>query len=300
MAHATELGEFLRSRRDRLSPEQPQDDRSAGRRRVPGLRREELARMAGVSVDYYTRLEQGRSRNASREVLAAIARALRLDETERTHLLDLAGAGPARGHPPRRPQRVARETYQLLESLEQGGIPAFVIGRCCDVLAANRLLRALCCDFYAMPAAERNMARYIFCDPRARRLHDDWEGVAANVAAILKFEFGRRPDDPRLAEVIHGLTKDSADFRRLWARYDVHERVRGIKRYDNPIVGDIVMTYHTLSLPGDPDQTLFIYTVEPGTPSAEAMRLLVKYVEEGNIPAGSETRKDRRSPGGAA
>jgi transcriptional regulator with XRE-family HTH domain len=298
MTHAAELGEFLRSRRARLRPEQAPDGLSPGRRRVPGLRREELARMAGVSVDYYTRLEQGRSRNASREVLEAIARALRLDETERAHMLDLSGASPARVHSSRRARQVSLANYQLLESLELGGIPAFVIDHCCDVLAANRLLRALCRDFYAMPAAERNMARYIFCDPHARRLHDDWEQVAANVAAMLKFELGRRPDDPRLAEVIGGLTKESADFRRLWARYDVHERVRGVKRYNNPIVGEIVMTYHTLSLPEDPDQTLFLYTVEPGTPSAEAMRLLVRYVEEGNIPGRTGAVEDDPPPGG--
>ncbi|GGL17376.1 transcriptional regulator [Sphaerisporangium melleum] len=276
-----ELGEFLRSRRARLRPQDTGTDPGMRRRRVPGLRREELARMAGVSVDYYTRLEQGRSRNASPAVLEAIARALRLDDTERDHLFNLVA--PVHGHSGHGPPRIAAETWQLIESLDAGGMPAFVMARNGDILAANRLFRALVFDVYAVPSRERNLVRFTFFDPRARELSCDWDECAGYLTAMLKFQAGRHPDDSRLNELIRDLMDQSADFRRLWAKYDVHEQIMGVKCYNHPDVGRLSVAFHTMSLPGEPDQKLFIYTATPGTSSSDALRLLAKHVEEGGL-----------------
>ncbi|MDH2430683.1 helix-turn-helix transcriptional regulator [Sphaerisporangium sp. TRM90804] len=284
------LGEFLRTRRARLLPADVGVE-PRGRRRVPGLRREELARLAGVSVDYYTRLEQGRSHNASPEVLEAIADALRLDETERTHLLDLACPPvPARHRRPEPPQRVRPETHQLLDTLHRAGAPAFVVGRRCEILAQNALFRGMASeyDLDSLPARERNAALLIFLHPRARHLHPDWEQVTEGVVAMLRFEFGRHPDDPLLGELIEELWARSGPFRLLWANHDVHERVVGTKRYNHPVVGMFTVTYQTLTLPGVPDQTLYVYTVEPGTPSADALRELAAWVEKGSCPLADE------------
>jgi transcriptional regulator with XRE-family HTH domain len=269
MAHNADLKEFLRSRRARLRPE----GETAGIRRVPGLRREELAALAGVSVDYYVRLEQGRNLNPSQAVLDAIARALQLDDTERAHFLALARPRETR-RPPRRPQRVAPATFQLLETLDDAAAPAFIVGRRMDVLAVNHTARALICDFNALPSRERNYARFIFLDENARDLHPDWAVIAAETVATLRVDAGRHPDDPELSALVGELSVKSDEFRRWWADHQVLARTSGRKRFRHPIVGGLTITYQALAMPGDAEQTMFVYTAPLGSADQHALRLL--------------------------
>ncbi|WP_127933182.1 helix-turn-helix domain-containing protein [Nonomuraea polychroma] len=276
MASSSGVSDFLRSRRARLNPEEaglPADGRI---RRVPGLRRDEVARLAGVSVEYYTRLEQGRAANPSAEVLDNLARALRLDATEREHLLDLlARPAPARRASPAPPQRVRPGLHLMLETLQH--VPAFVLGRRTDVLAANRLARMVITDFEAMPAPQRNMARYYLLDPEARERVGDWEQVAAETVAVLRLEAGRYPDDRRLSDLVGELMVRSPEFPAWWNDHRVLRRTHGVKRYQHPDVGELVFAYESLQPPGDPDQTLCVYNVEPGSPTAESLRLLADW-----------------------
>jgi transcriptional regulator with XRE-family HTH domain len=282
MAEQHELGEFLRSRRARLRPaDVGLPDR--GHRRVPGLRREELAMLAGVSTDYYVRLEQGRKITASADVLDAIARALQLDEAERSHLYDLAKPRPPR-RSPSRPQRVRPGVQLMIDRLDT---PAFVLGRRMDVLATNRLCRALLTDFDAMPPAERNHARWVFLDPRARELYVDWETVARENVAILRMDAGRYPDDERLAALVGDLSLKSPEFARWWADHDVLVRGHGTKRYRHPTVGEIEISYEALQL-ADEDQTLFVYNTEPGSASEQALALLDSWTASPNALASAD------------
>lgn len=278
MVHNADLREFLRSRRARLRPDEIGLTGASGGRRVPGLRREELAALAGVSVDYYVRLEQGRNLNPSDAVLDSIARALRLSDAERAHLFHLARSSrESRRRAPRRPQRVSPATYQLLETLDLAVSPALLLGRRMDVLAANQLGRALICDFNALPARHRNYARFMFLDGNARDLHPDWATIAAETAAALRLDAGRYPDDPDLSALVGELSVKSGDFRRWWADHQVLARTSGTKRYHHPVVGDLAVTYQALKLPEDPDQTLFVYTAASGTPAHTALRLLAHW-----------------------
>lgn len=273
----TELREFLRSRRARITPEQAGLPQEPGARRVPGLRREEVARLAGVSVDYYVRLERGRNLNVSESVLDALARALQLNDTERGHLFTVAR--PRRGRPrPLAPQRVRPGVRQVLTALT--GIPALVLGRRLDVLDSNHLARALYTDFEALPPGERNMARFVFLDEGARGLYVDWADAARGVVAHLHLYAGSHPNDPRLAELIGELSLRDHDFRHWWADHDVFRREHGTKRYHHPVVGDLTLAYEALTLTDDPDQTLGLHTAEPGSPSEGALRLLASWTSE--------------------
>ncbi|MDX6316291.1 MAG: hypothetical protein QOF44_5755 [Streptomyces sp.] len=276
-----ELREFLRSRRARITPEEVGLSPQPGTRRVPGLRREEVAQLAGVSVDYYVRLERGRGVNVSESVLDALARALRLTDTERSHLFAVARPTRAR-HRPMAPQRVRPGLYRMLETLTE--IPAMVIGLRMDVLATNRLARALLVDFDALPHRERNMARFLFLDEAARELYVDWEATARGTVASLHLYAGRNPHDPHLAELIGELSLRDRDFRRWWADHDVLLRTHGAKRYHHPVVGDLVLDYEALTPTGDPDQTLGLHTAEPGSPSEQALRLLASWTSESAAP----------------
>jgi transcriptional regulator with XRE-family HTH domain len=267
-----ELGEFLRTCRGRLRPADVGLPQPTSRRRVTGLRREELAQLAGVSADYYTRLEQGRNRTASPAVLDALARALRLDDIGRAHLFDLAGstlAQPRRGLPCAQPVHPA--TVRLLEALDGAHCPAFVLGRRTDILLTNRLATALMIDFDALPASERNYARFVFLDPYARKLYPDWDEVVANIAALLRLDAGRHPDDPCLGELVEDLSDRSEPFRRYWAAHQVHAHTEGTKRYRHPVVGDLTITYQALTITGADDQELIVYTTEPGSASETAI-----------------------------
>ncbi len=277
MDHNAELKEFLRTRRARLRVEDLEIGGSGRVRRVPGLRREEVAQLAGVSVDYYTRLEQGRHLNVSDEVLDAVARALRLDEVERSYLFQIARVQTRRAR--RRPapvQRVRPGIRRVLETLDDV-TPAFVFGRRMDLLAANRLARALLGDFEALPPRDRNLLRFTFLDESARELYTDWEDVARDNVAILRLDAGRHPDDPLLTELVGELAVKSEEFRRWWADHNVRERTHGVKRYHHPMVGDLQVNYESVAVLGDPDQTLCIYTADPGSPSETALRLLANW-----------------------
>lgn len=267
------LADFLRAARTRLTPERA-GIIDAGRRRVAGLRREEIALLAGVSVDYYTRLEQGRSKSASPEVLDALADALHLDDAERTHLHTIARPAPARRRRSLRPQRLHEATRALLATLDDALRPAFVLGRRLDVLGHNRLAGSLVADFQSMPPGERNQARFVFLEAHARELYVDWDQVAADTAAMLRMDAGRHPDDPALAALVGELSVHSPEFRRLWARNRVYQRSTGVKRYHHPLVGDLTVGYQALTPGDDSEQTIFVYDTEAGSPSADALRLL--------------------------
>jgi transcriptional regulator with XRE-family HTH domain len=270
------LSDFLRAARSRFTPEQA-GILDAGRRRVDGLRREELAMLAGVSVDYYTRLEQGRSKSASPGVLDAIADALRLDEAERIHLHAIARPTAAR-RLTAKPQRLHPSTKVLLDTLEAAIKPAFVLGRRLDVLGQNRLAALLTADFEAMPTNERNQARFVFLEPHARELYADWEEVAADTAAMLRMDAGRYPHDPLLGKLVGDLSIHSSEFRKLWARNRVHQRRTGVKGYHHPLVGDLTVTYQAFTPGDDTDQTLMIYDTEPDSSSTHALQLLASTI----------------------
>jgi transcriptional regulator with XRE-family HTH domain len=275
VAAREELREFLRSRRARVRPDEVGLPAGGGQRRVPGLRREELALLAGVSVDYYTRLEQGRDVNVSGEVLDAVAAALRLDEVERAHLRQLARpARERRRRTPPPPQRVRAGVRQLLDGMST---PAFVIGRRSDVLATNRLARALLIDFDALPPEERNHARWVLLDPEARERYADWEHVARDGVAALRVQAARHRDDPQLAALVGELTMRSPEFATWWAEHEVRVLSHGTKRYRHPVVGELTLSYEALPLIDDPDQVLYLYSVEPASPSAEALALLASW-----------------------
>ncbi|MBO8194955.1 helix-turn-helix domain-containing protein [Streptomyces oryzae] len=272
---SNELADFLRTRRARVTPDQaglPDDGRA---RRVPGLRRDEVARLAGVSTEYYTRIEQGRAQNPSPEVLEALAGTLRLDPSEREHLTDLlARPTPAR-RAPASPQRVRPGLHLMLQTLDH--VPAFILGRRTDVLASNRLAREVLTDFDALPAPRRNLARYYLLDPDARERVGDWEQIAAETVAILRLEAGRSPQDRQLADLVGELTLKSPEFSTWWNDHRVLRRTHGAKHYHHPLVGDLHFSYESFQVPGDRDQTLCVYNVEPGSDTAQALRLLTSW-----------------------
>lgn len=276
MERGHEFGGFLRSRRARLQPEDVGLPPNPRPRRVAGLRRQEVAQLAGVSIEYYTRLEQGRAGNVSESVLASIARALRLDPTEQAHLFDL-GRIRVPDRQATQPQRVRPGWYRLLDSL---AAPAFVLGRRLDVLATNPLARELLTDFDALPARERNYARFVLLDPLARERYVDWVEIAVETVAVLRLDAGRHPGDRLLGELVATLSARSPEFVRWWADRRVSERVRGTKRYRHPAVGEIVVDYEALTSPDDPDQSLFVYSAEPGSRSAAALCELQQHVGE--------------------
>ncbi len=271
MDKRAELSEFLRTRRARLAPEDVGLRSYGGRRRVPGLRREELAHLAGVSVDYYVRLEQGRTNNVSDEVLDAVARALLLNDDERAHLRNLARPARTR-HRPARSERVRPGLRRLLDMAE--GVPAYVIGRRGDILAWNRLAAALITDFGALPPAERNWGRLIFLNEDVQALFDDWTVKARETLAYLRLKAGEYPDDAELAALVGELSARSEDFRRWWADHDVKDKSNGRKIMHHPLVGELVLDYESFRLPDDPDQVLVTYTVEAGSASEASLRLL--------------------------
>jgi transcriptional regulator with XRE-family HTH domain len=249
------------------------------RRRVPGLRREELAQVAGVSMAYYTRLEQGNGRNVSVEVLNAISAALRLSETEHAHLLHLAK--PTRQGKTAAPvQRVRPTLLKMLAAID--AVPAYVWGRRTEVLAWNRTASALFGDWGAREPRDRNWARIVFLDPDARRLFPNWEAKAADVVGQLRFDAGRHPNDPLLAELVGELAVKSDDFRAMWAAHDVKRKTHDTMQIMHPLVGALTVHYETFTLPDDQEQALSIYHTEPGSASEEALRLLASWGTDAN------------------
>ena len=257
-----EIRDFLTSRRARITPEQA-GLRSYGSRRVPGLRREEVAVLAGVSVPYYTRLERGDLSGASQSVLEALARALELDDAERAHLFDLARAAqPTVARPRRRAakQRVRPEVQWTLEGIT--GAAAFVGNQRLDILAANQLGHALFSELYATPARPVNNARFVFLDPGAETFYLDWERVAGECVAILRWSVGRDPDDRDLSDLVGDLASHSEEFRTLWAAHDVRFHNTGVKRFHHPVVGELTLSYNRLDLAADHGLAIFTYAAE--------------------------------------
>ncbi|MGY0060628.1 helix-turn-helix transcriptional regulator [Streptomyces sp. LZ34] len=296
--HDDALGDFLRSRRARIRPEEV-GLISHGRRRVPGLRREEVAQLAGVSVDYYVRLEQGRGSNVSDAVLDAVARVLRLTEAEHTHLRDLARPKRGRGRGAAREgggRALRMGVRTLMETMT--GTPAFVLGRRMDILAWNALADAVS-GFSAMAEGERNAARHTFLDPAAREFYTDWATVAAETVAYLRLDAGRHPGDPLMASLIGELAMKNETFRRLWADHPVKEKTHGVKLMRHPVVGDLELGYETLALPGDPDQLLVAYTAVPGSAAAEKLAVLASWAASqggaGSAAEGGRAKSDKPS-----
>lgn len=276
-ASVGDLGEFLRSRRARITPEEV-GIVSFGARRVPGLRREELAQLAGVSATYYTRLEQGQSNNASESVIDALARALRLDEDERAHLHELARPVPAKRRRARRSDKVQPGTERLIDAMAE--IPAVVMNRRSDVLLWNRLghmLLAGHCDFEApgRPADRPNLTRMLFLDPHTRELYARWNEEAARAVASLSLLAGRHGDDPELAALIGELSLKSDEFAHLWSKHPVRNCVAGTKHFHHPEVGQLELDFQALELPDRSGQRILTYTAAPDSPSHAAISLLI-------------------------
>lgn len=283
-----ELGEFLRSRRARLRPEDVGLPDYGRHRRVPGLRREELALLAGVSVAYYTRLEQGSGHNVSAEVLDAIARALRLDGTERAHLTHLARPQARRRRQSHRPQQVRPELRTLMDAMD--GVPAYLVGRRQDVLGWNRLAAAVFGDFGALPVQERNLVRLVFLDPATAELYAEWECRACEVVSNLRMYAGQHPDDEQLSALVGELSVKNEEFRRLWAAHTVADKTHGVKKLRHPLVGELDLYFERLELPDDPAQFLVTFHAAPGSPSEDALRLLSSWSapsEEAGTAAGA-------------
>ncbi|MEU4220686.1 helix-turn-helix transcriptional regulator [Actinoplanes sp. NPDC026623] len=273
--YARELGDFLRARRSRLSPRDVGLE-PGGRRKVTGLRREELALLAGLSTDYYQRMEQGREVRPSDDVLDAIAGALGLDDEERRHLFNLARAArrpvPARVH--HLPERVPEGTRRLLRVLDT---PAVVLGRHLDLLAGNPMARALLGDPGAHQPERLNMLLLLFDDTlTGERSCPDWERQALDYIGMMRAAVATDPAHPRATAIVGELSIRSAEFRRLWARHDVRESVSGTKTFRVPEVGDIVLDWDTYPLPGNPGPVLLVFTAEPGSADADRLRLLAR------------------------
>jgi transcriptional regulator with XRE-family HTH domain len=275
-AHHSELGAFLKARRMELSPAEVGLPDAAGRRRVKGLRREEVALLASISPDYYTRLEQGR-RQASGPVLDALARVLRLDDGERAYMFDLSGKDAAR---PRRrtAQKVQPQLRRLLADLPT--TPAVVLGRRTDILAWNPMAAALFTDFARIPEKERNFVRLVFRDPAIRALYPDWEWVAQISLAQLRMEAARDPRDPRLAELVGELSLQDPDFLRWWGAHHVAGPGSGTKTLNHPVVGQLTLDWSFLTSTDDPDQRIVTLTAEPGTPSHDRLRILASWTAQ--------------------
>ncbi|MFC6159116.1 helix-turn-helix transcriptional regulator [Kribbella jiaozuonensis] len=272
MHGSRELRDFLTSRRASLTPEDVGLPPSQTHRRVKGLRREEVAILAGVSVDYYVKLEQGRVGNISEQVLASIEDALRLDELERQHLRSLLSSDSV--HPRRRPPLVKARPAALAMINALDPVPAVILGPHLEVLGINHAAKALLDDFDAMPIRERNLARWMFLDPRPKQIYLDWAKIAAETVAILRAAAVAGVCNERLTELVGELSVASPEFVRFWADYRLFEHTHGIKRFFHEAVGEMQLNYQALPLPGDNGQTVIVYTADKGSPSEEKLALL--------------------------
>ncbi|WP_116202931.1 helix-turn-helix transcriptional regulator [Amycolatopsis circi] len=273
MDRGNELGDFLRARRDLVSPGQAGVPDDGTRRSVPGLRREEVALLSGVSADYYTRLEQGRERHPSEQVLDAIARALRLDAHTAAHLFRLAQP-PSTTASQVSPQTVAPQLLTLMDHFLH--VPATVVGPALDVLAANALSAALYSGF----ARQDNLLRMVFLDPAAPEFYADWERAARGVVSNFRAASAPFPDDPRIAQVVGELTVRSPAFASFWAHHEVRPRAGEDKHLRHPLLGDLRLRYQGFSVLDAPGQQLFVYTAEPASPSADGLALLGRLAAE--------------------
>lgn len=285
MDNRAEVREFLTSRRARVTPEQMGLPPGTNRR-VPGLRRSEVGALAGVSVEYYTKIERGAISGASPEVLDSLARALLLDDAERAHLFNLAHAASPVARPPRRrdPKRwTPHQSLQwVLDAVTAG--PAFVRNGRMDLLAANPLARAFYLQIYDRPGSRPNIARHTFLDDRARDFYPDWERFADVTVAILRTEAARDPHNKDLHDLIGELSTRSDEFRSRWSDHHVRHHGSGFKSFHHPVVGELTLAYEGMELEAEPGLTLTIYSAEPGSPSEDALRLLASWAAEESNP----------------
>jgi transcriptional regulator with XRE-family HTH domain len=276
MDQHNKIREFLASRRARITPRQAGLSAYGGHRRVPGLRREEVALLAGVSVDYYTQMERGNLGGVSDTVLDALAAALQLDEAERAHLFDLARTTtPSRSRRPTGPQRVRPSIQRLLDVMT--GVPAYVRTGRLDILAVNRFGHALYAPVLAGQRLPVNLARFLFLDPAAGDFYVDWNKTANDAVAILRGEAGRNPYDRRLSDLVGELSTRSREFRARWAAHNVRLHRTGHKQLHHPVAGDLELTYEALELPADPGLTMITYTAQPASAAQDALDFLASW-----------------------
>ncbi|GEA86890.1 helix-turn-helix transcriptional regulator [Cellulomonas cellasea] len=296
MDNRSEVREFLVSRRAKVTPEQA-GIVGGGNRRVAGLRRTEVAALAGVSVEYYAKLERGAIAGASASVLDAVARALQLDDTERAHLLDLARTAdgiPTSGRPRRRPTKQAGTRTSLqwaLDAITDG--VAFVRNPRQDLLATNALGRAFYSPVIGDGGRTPNLARFQFLDPASRDFYPDWDLFAQMCVGVMRSEAGRDPHDRGLQDLVGELSTRSETFRRLWAAHDVRTHGAGTKHFTHPVVGELVLAYEELAITAEPGHVMLVYTAEPGSASAERLRLLASWGRTEQLASlGLDARQD--------
>ncbi|SCL29139.1 Helix-turn-helix domain-containing protein [Micromonospora pallida] len=300
MNNRVEVHEFLTSRRARITPEQAGLP-ATGQRRVPGLRRSEVAALAGMSVEYYAKLERGSLAGVSAGVLEAIARALRLDDAERAHLMRLAqeaNGSSALLRPSRRAkQRAVRPSLQW--SLDAIATPAIVVNNRSDLLAANLLGRAMHSDVYADPTGVPNFARFTFLDSAARRFYPDWGLFADMTVANLRTAAGIDPHDKGLHDLVGELSTRSDEFRRRWAAHNVRIHGTGVKHFHHHIVGGLALAYESMELRAEPDLTMTIYAAEPDSPTAQALTLLASWAATTSDNSLSTSNRQSTAAGGS-
>jgi transcriptional regulator with XRE-family HTH domain len=288
MDNRTQIREFLASRRARITPEQAGLPAYGGNRRVTGLRREEVAMLAGVSIDYYVRMERGNLAGASDAVLEGVARALQLDDAERDHLFDLARASE---HRRSREPGVTASVQQVLDAITDA--PAWVRNVRHDMLAANRLACALYAPLLADPRRPANNARFVYLDPASRDFFTDWDRAADDIAAMLRLEAGRNPYDKKLVELIGELSTRSEDFRTRWAAHNVRFHRTGHKRLHHPVVGDLNLNFEAMELPSQPGLTLLVYTAPQHSTTADSLKVLASWAataeQTGELVDGGKT-----------
>jgi transcriptional regulator with XRE-family HTH domain len=280
MDHRNDLREFLTSRRERLTPQQAGLPDFGGRRRVKGLRREEVALLAGMSTEYYVRLERGNGAGVSQAVLDGISRALQLDEAEHAHLYDLVraanqGTNPGRRRGPASPQQVNTNVLQLIDAMHD--VPVFIQNGRLDAVATNRLGAALFSEMFVLPQRPVNAARFTFLDPRAQTFYRDWEGNARQIVALLRAEAGRAPYDRVLTDLVGELATRSDLFRTLWASHDVRVHRTGTKNVHHPVVGDLDLTFEAMDLTSDRGLQLLAFSAQPGSPTHDGLQLLASW-----------------------
>ncbi|MFF1633277.1 helix-turn-helix domain-containing protein [Leifsonia sp. NPDC058248] len=285
MDSANDIREFLTSRRARLTPEQAGLPNFGGRRRVPGLRREEVALLAGMSVEYYVRFERGNAKGISEVVLEGVSRALQLDDAERSHLYDLVRAANEGIHPQRRrgstkTQDIRPGLQQLIDSMHD--VPVFVQNGRLDILATNQLGHAVFSELYVQPRRPANFGRFLFLDPRADVFYRDWDDAAYQTVALLRSEAGRSSHDRILSDLIGELSTRSDRFRTLWASHDVREHRTGVKLLTHPIVGDLDLAFEAMNLSSDRGLQLIAYSATPGSTTADALKLLASWAATDN------------------
>ncbi|MCU1524208.1 MAG: transcriptional regulator [Microbacteriaceae bacterium] len=275
-----DLRDFLTTRRARLTPQQAGLPDFGGRRRVTGLRREEVALLAGMSTEYYIRLERGNAIGFSEAVLDGVSRALQLDDAERSHLFDLVRTANVGTSPTRRPaQRKAQVRASLQQTIDaMSTVPVFVQNGRLDAVATNALGHALFSEMFVDPRRPMNAARFVFLDTRAQSFYTDWEGNTRQIVAMLRREAGRDPYDKNLTDLVGELSTQSELFRKLWSAHDVREHRAGIKSIHHPVVGDLDLTFETLDIKSEQGLQMLVFIAEPGSASHDGLQLLANWV----------------------